>query len=191
MRRRRIPGLQGRRTAPTCAKHFFGSYPETAEMVANMTDEDIWRLTRGGHDPQKVYAAYKAAVENKGQPTVMLVKTVKGFGMGKAGEGQNDRAPDQEAGRRGDPRASATASTSRSPDDKLADMPVLSSRRRLAGDEIPARAPQGARRLPAARRREGRRPARRCRRLSTFEALLKPTGRRPRDLHHAWRSCAS
>jgi len=70
-------------------EHFFGKYPELAEMVANMTDEDIWRLNRGGHDPHKVYAAYAAAVKHKGQPTVILAKTVKGYGMGVAGEGQN------------------------------------------------------------------------------------------------------
>jgi len=70
-------------------KHFFGKYPELLEMVANMSDDDIWRLNRGGHDPHKVYAAYAAAVKHKGQPTVILAKTVKGYGMGEAGEGQN------------------------------------------------------------------------------------------------------
>ncbi|MFO1418524.1 MAG: pyruvate dehydrogenase (acetyl-transferring), homodimeric type [Methylotetracoccus sp.] len=70
-------------------KHFFGKYPELLEMVANLSDEDIWRLNRGGHDPHKVYAAYHAAVNHKGQPTVILAKTVKGYGMGQAGEGQN------------------------------------------------------------------------------------------------------
>lgn len=69
-------------------KNFFGRYPETAEMVANWSDDKIWRLTRGGHDPSKVYAAYKAAVDHKGQPTVILAKTVKGYGMGNAGEAQ-------------------------------------------------------------------------------------------------------
>jgi pyruvate dehydrogenase E1 component len=70
-------------------KNFFGRHPKLLEMVANMSDEDIWRLQRGGHDPQKVYAAYHRAVNTKGQPTVLLVKTVKGFGMGRAGEGKN------------------------------------------------------------------------------------------------------
>jgi pyruvate dehydrogenase E1 component len=70
-------------------EHFFGKYPELKEMVANMSDEDIWRLNRGGHDPHKVYAAYHAAVNHTGQPTVILAKTVKGYGMGEAGEGQN------------------------------------------------------------------------------------------------------
>ena len=68
---------------------FFGKYPELKAMVANMSDADIWRLNRGGHDPHKVYAAYAAAVKHKGQPTVILAKTVKGYGMGMAGEGQN------------------------------------------------------------------------------------------------------
>jgi pyruvate dehydrogenase E1 component len=69
-------------------EHFFGRYPETAALVADWTDDQIWALTRGGHDPVKVYAAYKAASDNKGSPTVILAKTVKGYGMGEAGEGQ-------------------------------------------------------------------------------------------------------
>ena len=68
---------------------FFGKHAETAAMVANMSDEQIWRLNRGGHDPFKVYAAYDAATKHTGGPTIILAKTVKGFGMGKAGEGQN------------------------------------------------------------------------------------------------------
>jgi pyruvate dehydrogenase E1 component len=70
-------------------EHFFGKYPELKEMVAAMSDQDIWRLNRGGHDPHKVFAAYHAAVNHKDQPTVILAKTVKGYGMGEAGEGQN------------------------------------------------------------------------------------------------------
>ena len=70
-------------------KHFFGQHPKALEMVAKMSDEDIWRLQRGGHDPQKVYAAYHRAAHHQGQPTVLLIKTVKGFGMGKAAEGKN------------------------------------------------------------------------------------------------------
>jgi len=70
-------------------KHFFGKYPELKAMVSNMSDDDIWRLNRGGHDPNKVYAAYAAAVKNNERPTVILAKTVKGYGMGIAGEGQN------------------------------------------------------------------------------------------------------
>jgi len=70
-------------------KHFFGKYPELLALVNHLTDEDLRTLTRGGHDPQKVYAAFKAATEHKGQPTVILAKTVKGYGLGEAGEGRN------------------------------------------------------------------------------------------------------
>jgi pyruvate dehydrogenase E1 component len=70
-------------------ENFFGKYPELKEMVANMSDEDIWHLNRGGHDSQKVYNAYAAAMAHKGQPTVILAKTVKGFKMGRYGESQN------------------------------------------------------------------------------------------------------
>ena len=71
-------------------KHFFGKYPETAKLVEHMTDDEIWELRRGGHEPEKVYAAFHAAYHHKGQPNVVLVKTVKGYGMGKAGEGKNN-----------------------------------------------------------------------------------------------------
>ncbi|CAG4884590.1 pyruvate dehydrogenase, decarboxylase component E1, thiamin-binding [Georgfuchsia toluolica] len=70
-------------------EHFFGRYPELAKMVANWTDQDIRRLNRGGHDPRKVYAAYHAAVNHRSQPTVILAKTIKGYGMGDSGEAQN------------------------------------------------------------------------------------------------------
>ncbi|KUF10118.1 pyruvate dehydrogenase (acetyl-transferring), homodimeric type [Pseudoponticoccus marisrubri] len=70
-------------------EHFFGKYPETAELVKDWTDDQIWALRRGGHDPKKVYNAFKRATEAESQPTVILVKTVKGYGMGTAGEGQN------------------------------------------------------------------------------------------------------
>jgi len=70
-------------------KHFFGKSPKLLEMVSRLSDEEIWRLVRGGHDPHKVYAAYHSAVNHKGQPTVILAKTVKGYGMGKIGEGKN------------------------------------------------------------------------------------------------------
>ena len=70
-------------------KNFFGKHPKLLEMVAKMSDEDIWRLNRGGHDPQKVYAAYHRAANHVGQPSVLLIKTVKGYGMGKIGEGKN------------------------------------------------------------------------------------------------------
>jgi pyruvate dehydrogenase E1 component len=69
-------------------EHFFGRYPELKALVATLSDEEIWRLNRGGHDPRKVYAAYAEAAAHKGQPTVILAKTVKGFGLGQGGEGQ-------------------------------------------------------------------------------------------------------
>ncbi len=68
---------------------FFGKYPETLELVSAMSDKDIWRLNRGGHDPHKVYAAYDKAVKNIGSPTVIIAKTIKGYGMGKSGESVN------------------------------------------------------------------------------------------------------
>lgn len=70
-------------------KHFFGKYPELAKLVENYTDEQIEKMKRGGHDPEKVYAAFKAAVEHEGAPTVILARTVKGYGLGEAGEGKN------------------------------------------------------------------------------------------------------
>ena len=70
-------------------KHFFGKYPETAALVEDWTDEQIWSLSRGGHDPEKVYTAFRRATETRDQPTCLLIKTVKGYGMGTAGEGQN------------------------------------------------------------------------------------------------------
>jgi len=69
-------------------EHFFGKYEELAALVADMSDDEIWSLTRGGHDPDKVFAAYAAAVKHTGQPTLILPKTVKGYGMGESGEGQ-------------------------------------------------------------------------------------------------------
>ncbi|TAM82420.1 MAG: pyruvate dehydrogenase (acetyl-transferring), homodimeric type [Candidimonas sp.] len=69
--------------------HFFGKHPKLLEMVKHMSDEDIWHLNRGGHDPYKVYAAFAAASEHKGEPTVILAKTVKGYGMGHVGQAKN------------------------------------------------------------------------------------------------------
>ena len=70
-------------------KNFFGKDPKVLEMVSRMTDEDIWRLNRGGHDPHKIYAAYASAAKHKGQPTVILAKTIKGYGLGKQGQAKN------------------------------------------------------------------------------------------------------
>jgi len=96
LRRRMEEALDGdyqtykSRSGAFVREHFFQSpYPELGERVAQMSDDEIWALNRGGHDAQKVYAAYAAAVRHTGQPTVILAKTVKGYGMGEAGEGQN------------------------------------------------------------------------------------------------------
>ncbi len=154
-------------------KNFFGKHPKLLEMVANMTDDDIWRLTRGGHDPHKIYAAFKIAQENKGTPTVLLVKTVKGFGMGKSGEARNTahqtKKLDDEAIREMRDRFAIPI-----PDDKLAEIPFfkpaddapemvyLHKRREMLGGYLPQRRPQAAESLPV--------PA-----LSAFQNVLDAT----------------
>ncbi|WP_426336319.1 pyruvate dehydrogenase (acetyl-transferring), homodimeric type [Pseudoduganella sp. R-31] len=131
-------------------KHFFGKHPKLLEMVANMSDDDIWRLTRGGHDPHKIYAAFKMANESVGKPTVLLVKTVKGFGMGKSGEARNTahqtKKLDDEAIREMRDRFNIPI-----PDDKLKDIPFfkpsddapemkyLHERRKALGGYLPSR----------------------------------------------------
>ena len=140
-------------------KHFFGKHPKLLEMVANMTDDDIWRLTRGGHDPHKIYAAFKIAQEHKGQPTVLLVKTIKGYGMGKSGEARNTahqtKKLDDEAIREMRDRFSLPI-----PDDKLADIPFfkpaddapemvyLHERRKALGGYLPQRRQKSEETLP-------------------------------------------
>ncbi|MHB9119224.1 MAG: pyruvate dehydrogenase (acetyl-transferring), homodimeric type [Burkholderiales bacterium] len=136
-------------------QHFFGKYPELLEMVANMTDDDIWRLNRGGHDPQKVYAAYAAASKHTGQPTVILAKTVKGYGMGESGEGQNIT---HQAKKMSDPALKAFRDRFGIPipDEQLHDVPFykpaddspeiqyLKERRKALGGYLPARRRQAA-----------------------------------------------
>ncbi|NMM36380.1 MAG: pyruvate dehydrogenase (acetyl-transferring), homodimeric type [Glaciimonas sp.] len=140
-------------------KHFFGKHPKLLEMVANMTDDDIWHLTRGGHDPHKIYAAYKLAQEHKGQPTVLLVKTVKGYGMGKSGEARNTahqtKKLDDEAIRAMRDRFGIPI-----PDDKLLEIPFfkpaddapemiyLQERRKALGGFLPQRRMQADETLP-------------------------------------------
>src|ERR1051325_10920703 len=70
-------------------EHFFGADPFLKEMVEHFSDEQLGKMRRGAHDPQKVYTAYKSAFEHKGSPTVILAKTIKGYGLGEAGEGRN------------------------------------------------------------------------------------------------------
>ena len=154
-------------------KHFFGKHPKLLEMVANMTDGDIWRLTRGGHDPHKIYAAFKVAQENIGTPTVLLVKTVKGFGMGKSGEARNTahqtKKLDDEAIREMRDRFAIPI-----PDDELASVPFfkpsddspemkyLHERRAALGGYLPQRRVKADETMPV--------PP-----LSAFKALLDPT----------------
>jgi len=131
-------------------KNFFGRHPKTLEMVAKMSDQDIWRLQRGGHDPQKVYAAYHRAVNTKGQPTVLLIKTVKGFGMGTAGEAKNI-AHQAKKLTDDDIRSFRDRFNIPIPDDKLKDIPFykpeentpemkyLHERRKALGGHLPKR----------------------------------------------------
>ncbi|HZY06062.1 MAG TPA: pyruvate dehydrogenase (acetyl-transferring), homodimeric type [Anaeromyxobacteraceae bacterium] len=157
------------RPSPYTREHFFNT-PELKEMVADLSDEDIWRLNRGGHDPFKVYAAYHQAVNHRGEPTVILAKTVKGYGMGEAGEGMNIAHQAKKV-----PLEALRAFRDRFqipvPDDELEEIPFI-------------RLPEGSKELEylKARRRElgGDRPRRRRRSyplevppLGAFERLLK------------------
>ena len=157
-------------------EHFFGKFPEVKEMVSNMSDEDIWRLNRGGHDPVKVYAAYDRAVNTKGRPQVILAKTVKGYGMGAAGEGKNIahqvKKMDMDAIKHYRDRFNIPVS-----DDKLADLPYykfdedsvemkyLRERREALKGYMPRRLAKSTEELPA--------PA-----LKAFEAVTKGSGDR-------------
>jgi pyruvate dehydrogenase E1 component len=131
-------------------EHFFGKYPELSQMVAHLSDDDIWRLNRGGHDPQKVYAAYAVAARSTGQPTAILAKTVKGYGLGRAGESLNIahqlKKPTQEALRAFRDRYRLPISDEeleeapfyRPPDDS-AEMIYLHERREALGGFLPSR----------------------------------------------------
>ncbi len=154
-------------------KNFFGRHPKALEMVAKMSDDDIWRLNRGGHDPQKVYAAFHRAVNTKGQPTVLLIKTVKGFGMGKAGEGRNIAHQAKKLGD-DDIRIFRDRFNIPIPDDKLADIPFykpeehtpemeyLHARRKALGGYLPSRRAKADEQLKV--------PA-----LDVFKAVTDPT----------------
>ncbi|RUP08002.1 pyruvate dehydrogenase (acetyl-transferring), homodimeric type [Hyphomicrobium sp.] len=156
-------------------ERFFGRYPETAALVADWTDDDIWKLTRGGHDPSKVYAAYKRAVEHTGQPTVILAKTVKGYGMGAAGEAQmithQQKKMEIDALRQFRDRLQVSI-----PDDQLAEFPFI----RFAEDSEEMKYMRARREalggfLPSRRRRSESLPAPQ---LSLFDPLLKSTSGR-------------
>ncbi|NVJ66896.1 MAG: pyruvate dehydrogenase (acetyl-transferring), homodimeric type, partial [Gammaproteobacteria bacterium] len=156
-------------------EHFFGKDPKLLEMVANMSDKDIWRLNRGGHDPHKVYAAYHEAVNTKGMPTIILAKTVKGYGMGESGEGKNIshqvKKMNVEALKHFRDRFNVPI-----PDDKLEDVPFyhpgndspeikyMHERRAKLGGYLPARR-QESQSLDIPE-------------LDKFDALLKSTGER-------------
>ncbi|WP_423598968.1 pyruvate dehydrogenase (acetyl-transferring), homodimeric type [Roseateles sp. MS654] len=154
-------------------KHFFGKHPELLKMVESMSDEDIWRLNRGGHDPQKVYAAYHRAVNTVGQPTVMLVKTVKGYGMGKIGEGKNTahqtkKLQDEDIKAFRDrfnipiPDSELPKIPFYKPADDTPEMQYLHERRKALGGYLPKRRPQAEESLKVPD-------------LSTFQAVLDPT----------------
>lgn len=164
-------------------EHFFGKYPELKAMVAKMTDEDIWRLNRGGHDPHKVYAAYHAAVNHTGQPTVILAHTVKGYGMGSAGEGQmrthsqKKLADDDMVAFRDrfniplDDEAAAAGEYYMPPSDSE-EMQYMHARRKELGGYLPARAHDVAPlEIPP---------------LSVFEPLLVGSGEREMSTTMAW-----
>ena len=154
-------------------KHFFGKHPKLLELVANMSDDDIWRLTRGGHDPHKIYAGFKTAQEHKGQPTVLLVKTVKGYGMGKSGEARNTahqtKKLDDDAIREMRDRFGIPVSDAQlhdvpffKPADDSPEMIYLQERRKQLGGYLPQRRRKADDSLPM--------PP-----LSTFQAVLDPT----------------
>ena len=156
-------------------EHFFGKYPELLKMVEDMTDEDIYRLNRGGHDPYKVFAAYAAATKHKGQPTVILAKTVKGYGLGLAGEAQNIshsvKKLDIEALKKFRDRFDIPLPDAelekvpyyRPPADS-AEMRYLRGRREALGGSLPSRNPEfEALEVPS---------------LSSLEAVTKGTGKR-------------
>ncbi len=156
-------------------KHFFGKYPELEEMVAGMSDYDIYRLNRGGHDPHKVYAAYHAAVHHTGEPTVIIAKTVKGYGMGEAGEGQNITHQQKKMGESAlrrfrdhyeipIPEEQLKETPFYKPDDDAPEMRYLQERRRELGGYLPVR--------------QERAPALAVPGLSAFEPLLKDSGER-------------
>jgi pyruvate dehydrogenase E1 component len=131
-------------------EHFFGRYPETRAMVADWTDDEIWALRRGGHDPQKVYNAYVAAARHAGQPTVILAKSIKGYGMGVAGEGRNithqQKAMNEEArlairDRLGIPLTDeeATGAFFHRPEESSPELRYLLERRAALGGSVPSR----------------------------------------------------
>ena len=156
-------------------EHFFGKDPVLLERVAHMSDEEIWLLNRGGLDQQKVYAAYHEAVRHTGQPTVILAKTIKGYGMGASGEGQMIT---HQAKKMTEDALLAFRDRFELPltDEQVAGGRVLQAARGLSGDALPARAPRSARRQPPGAPAYGR--AARVPPLDTFKGQLEGTGER-------------
>jgi pyruvate dehydrogenase E1 component len=137
-------------------KNFFGKYPELLDLVSHLTDDELLRLRRGGHDPKKVYNAYKAAVETKGQPTVILAHTIKGYGLGEAGEGRNithqqKKLNEQEIAHFKSrfeipiPDEAAAKATFYRPPADSPEISYLHERRRVLGGYMPTRKPEAAR----------------------------------------------
>jgi pyruvate dehydrogenase E1 component len=154
-------------------KNFFGRDPRTLELVARMSDDDIWALRRGGHDAQKVYAAFHRAYHHQGQPTVLLVKTVKGYGMGKAGEGKNTahqtkKLSDDDIRYFRDrfnipiPDSELPKIPFYKPADDTPEMKYLHERRKALGGYLPKRRPKSSESFTV--------PP-----LDTFKAILEPT----------------
>ena len=154
-------------------KNFFGRDPRALKMVEHMSDDEIWNLRRGGHDSQKVYAAFHEANTSKGQPTVLLVKTVKGFGMGKIGEGKNNVHQTKKLSDE-DIKAFRDRFNIPIPDSQIADIPFykpaddtpemryLHERRKALGGYLPHRRQEADEKFTA--------PS-----LDTFKAILEPT----------------
>ena len=168
-------------------EHFFGKYPELAAMVAGWTDDQIWALVRGGHDPFKVYAAYHAAQNHKGQPTVILAKTVKGYGMGEAGEGQNITHQQKKMGETHLHEFAARFGLPLT-DEQIQKIPFLKFEEGSPELEYLHAAAQGAGRLSAGAAAEVE-PRSRCRRCRPS----RPSSRRPATARSRppWRSCGS
>ena len=156
-------------------EHFFGTHPELQKLVSNMTDDDIWQLNRGGHDPQKIYAAYAVAMKHRGQPTVILAKTVKGYGMGEAGEGKNTTHQQKKLGEDA-LRAFRDRYRIPIPDERLVEAPFY-----RPADDSPEMRYMHERRealggyLPARRRSV---PPLEVPALEVFESVLKGSGKR-------------
>ena len=157
-------------------REFFSKYPELLDMVSGMTDEEIWQLRRGGHDPIKVYAAYRRRVAHRGQPTVILAKTIKGYGMGASGQAMNIT---HQLKKMDDPDLKTFRDRFQIPvpDEELARTAVASLGRRQRRNPVPSKAACGAW-AAACRSGAAARPPLEIPPLSAFDAVLKGSGER-------------